>query len=147
MTIMELSFGKREGLAIPLGTPGTESLDWHEVSGEFSIPSTANTSSIHFRVYPLSAGKPNAETGGYDFGLDDISIYVQQPSLTFNHTDYLYNLPTTLSASLDNTKFFSDMSDVKYRWEYSATGSAPWSDLGTYSYSNHPDFVLYHPKI
>ncbi len=132
---------EREGLAIPLGTPGTESLDWHEVSGEFSIPSTANTSSIHFRVYPLSAGKPNAETGGYDFGLDDISIYVQQPSLTFNHTDYLYNLPTTLSASLDNTKFFSDMSDVKYRWEYSATGSAPWSDLGTYSYSNHPDFA------
>lgn len=134
---------QRDAVQIPV-SGSSSSLSWQEVSGEFTIPESADISALHFKIYPMTGDQPGAETNGYDFGLDDINIYISQPDLSFSHSEYLYNSPATLSASLTGTKFFADMNDVLYRWEYSADGTSGWSTLysGKYSDSNTFNYTI-----
>lgn len=124
----------------PGGVTAEGSLNWTEVKGVFSIPDNADLSTIKFRIYPMLSGVPGATAAGYDIALDDIAIYLAQPTVTFSSTEFLYKEPGKISASLSNTSFFSDMNDVSYFWEYSSDGATNWVKVGSGSYKENPTF-------
>lgn len=129
----------------PGGVTAEGSLNWQEVSGVFSIPDNADLSTIKFRIYPMLSGEPGATAAGYDIALDDIAIYLAQPSISFTSTEFLYKEPAKIQASLSNTSFFSDMNDVAYFWEYSPdNGVTDWVKVasGTYKENNTFDYDI-----
>lgn len=136
---------QRDAYPVDVSNDGETALNWQKIEGEFSIPvGTDLSSGIHFKIYPtMSDGTPYSSTGGYDFGLDDIAIYASQPSVSFDKdpSEFLYNEPAKITASIDQTSFFSDYSTVTYCWEYS-TDSINWSsDKYTSSYTNSPNYA------
>lgn len=119
---------------------GETHLNWEKVGGTFSVPSSADLSRIFFRIYPMQGTTATASSGGYDFGLDDIAIYISQPKINFTSTEWLYKAPGTISASLDGTSFFADMNDVAYYWEYSEDGQTGWTKVGEGTYASSKTF-------
>lgn len=121
------------------------SLAWIEIVGDFAIPDDADLSTINFKIYPILEGEPGAEPNGYDFALDDIAIYVAQPSMEFSSTEFFYKEPATISASLSDITFFSNKNNIAYFWEYSPdNGVTPWVKVasGTYLTSNTFDYNI-----
>lgn len=124
----------------PNSDPNAEALNWQEVSGVFEDVSS-NGGSLVFKVYPVNGSNPGAVTNGFDFGIDDIAIYVQQPTLQLSASEMLYEQPGKLTGSVDAGSFFADLSNVSYKWEYSQD-SVSWSALGSpTAYSNGTDYA------
>lgn len=122
------------------------SMAWIPISGTFSVDPKTDLSSIKFKIYPILDSKAGATPEGYDFGLDDIAIYVAQPSIEFTSTEFLYQEPGTISASLSNSTFFSKLENVSYIWEYSPDNGTQTSWVkvgeGTYNTSNTFDYNI-----
>ena len=119
-----------------------ESLNWTKVEFTTSVDDSYDLSSLKFEIYPSDAtGNKYATTGGYDIGIDDIQIEIEQPSLSFSHTDLLYGESAKITASLgSDVQFFGDMNSVQYMWQYSAD-SLNWITLMNSSYINNSDFA------
>lgn len=91
------------------------SLSWEPLSLEFKVGEGISEAYFIVTVYA-------PESNGCDFGIDDIKIEVEQPAITIDHTPYIMGEPATLTASFVNNGFFSDLSVVKYKWQYSVDG-------------------------
>lgn len=122
--------------AIPACGYGATELNWQKIEFVFDVPATADLSEINFRIYPVGA-----EGSGFDFGLDDIAIYIKQPSVSFGTPEFNYKEPATLTAALSDNSFFASMDNVKFYWEYSVDGETGWTEVGgTRSYSQYKNF-------
>lgn len=131
---------QRDPLLVPVSSASSEALNWQKIEGIFSVPSSADLSKINFRIYPTQGGKPGAERNGYDFGLDDIAIYVEQPSVDFTTTELLYQQPATITATLGSNVFFANLNEVAYYWEYSVDGETFTKIGSTYNYKDSKSF-------
>lgn len=104
---------RRELVETPLS--GAASLNWQPLSLEFKVGEGIEEAYFIVTVYA-------PESNGCDFAIDDIKIEVEQPAITIEHTPYIMDEPATLTASFVNNGFFSDLSVVKYKWQFSADG-------------------------
>ncbi len=99
---------------LDLKTPTTGEISWEKLSTTFKVEDP-NITSVDFLVESLKN-----MSSGWDIALDDISILVNQPTLTIKADKFYYKQPATLKVSYDQTefdKFFgSDFSNVVYKW-------------------------------
>ncbi len=103
-------------LSVPLCQDNNSaSLDWKPL--EITFKTNNNSGTAYFIITAIAP-----EQNGFDFAIDDILIEVEQPAITITHTEYEYEKPVTLSASFVNNGFFSNLSTVKYKWQYSSDG-------------------------
>lgn len=93
-----------------------DALDWKRLDLRFTL----EREDLNEAFFIIVMDCP--ESGGWDFAIDDISIDVEQPIVSIENTDYIFQSPVTLTASFENNGFFRDLSTVKYVWEYSADG-------------------------
>lgn len=117
-------------------------LPWYEITLQFDL--NTNNDYVYFIV---AAEDP--ETSGFDFAIDDISIDVLHPVVTIkNDRDYEYHGPVNLIASFENNGFFPSMSNLVYRWYYSATGEEDdYAQIASGTYSQSSDFAYQIPNF
>lgn len=95
----------------------SENLAWQELSIDFKV--TGRTTKVYFIITVN-----NAETNGYDFAVDDISIKVQHPKVPIETDikDFAYGDEVNLISTFQNEGFFTSINNVVYQWYYSPTG-------------------------
>lgn len=118
--VSEEAYTKMELSKTPI--PGMPSLNWENLSLQFKVGEGITEAYFIVTVY-------QPESNGCDFGIDDVKIEVEQPAIQVDHTPYIMGEPVTLTASFVNNGFFSDLSIVKYKWQYSSDGGATFSDI------------------
>ncbi len=112
-----------EGKTLAKASLNSESnSDWKAVSQNFkwvplSLEASVDDPSITSVDFVVNA--INCEPAGWDFGLDDITISVEQPKITYKNETYKYQKPATLKVTYDESEFddfFKNSSNVKYQW-------------------------------
>lgn len=123
--------------------PDSVVLNWQRLELEFvnSAESGFNGDKLAFRIIPHDGFR--ASVPGNDFGVDDIRLEVEQPTVEFSDPKYVYHKPVTLSANVlasELSSFFADLNTVKYWWSYSETADGPFTELYEGSYSSDKKF-------
>ncbi len=91
----------------------SQNFKWIPLSVEFSVDDPS-INSVDFVVNAI-----NCAGAGWDFGLDDVTISVQQPKIKYVEEKYKYLKPATFKVTYDESEFdnfFKNTTNVKYQW-------------------------------
>ncbi len=98
----------------------TRQIEWQQLFTTFTV-NDASINSVKFVVEATSTFPT-----GWDIALDDITISVNQPTISISASDFNYEQPATLTATYDqaelNSFFSSSGSNIQYAWHYKKLG-------------------------
>ncbi len=127
--------------------PATDKiLKWTQLSAEFTVDDP-NINSVDFLVEANEC-----MSTGWDIAMDDITISVNQPSLSITAGEFYYHEPATLTAEYSqeefNAFFGSSFSDVVYQWYKQDESTGTFSAIGSLkSYTSGSDISYTIPAF